>query len=181
MARIKLLSDEELDDATRTTVQAMEKSGADTSTMRGLANCPEFFKSYFQFYGPARQGHSLSEALIEMVRLRIARHNDCFTWLNARLLQSAEELTEEKITRLDLDKSLKGFSNAEQLALEYADRMATGHHNMSDDFFDRLKQHYTDEQVLELGMMIGQFIGFGRVLMVLDLESKFCAVEGANL
>ena len=39
MARIKLLSDEELDDATRTTVQAMEKSGADTSTMRGLANC----------------------------------------------------------------------------------------------------------------------------------------------
>ncbi|MBC8270571.1 MAG: hypothetical protein H8E49_00820 [Gammaproteobacteria bacterium] len=51
---------------------------------------------------------------------------------------------------------------------------------MSDDFFDRLKQHYTDEQVLELGMMIGQFIGFGRVLMVLDLESKFCAVEGAN-
>ena len=59
--------------------KAMEKSGADTSTMRGLANCPEFFKSYFQFYGPARQGHSLSEALIEMVRLRIARHNDCFT------------------------------------------------------------------------------------------------------
>ena len=45
MARIKLLSDEELDDATRTTVQAMEKSGADTSTMRGLANCPEFIKS----------------------------------------------------------------------------------------------------------------------------------------
>ena len=79
MARIKLLSDEELDDATRTTVQAMEKSGADTSTMRCLANCSEFFKSYFQFYGPARQGHSLSEALIEMVRLRIARHNDCFT------------------------------------------------------------------------------------------------------
>ncbi len=58
--------------------------------------------------------------------------------------------------------------------------MATDHHNMSDDFFGRLKQHYTDEQILELGMMIGQFIGFGRVLMVLDLESKFCAVEGGN-
>jgi len=26
--------------------------------------------------------------------------------------------------------------------------------------------------------MIGQFIGFGRLLMVLDLEPKFCAVEG---
>lgn len=55
--------------------------------------------------------------------------------------------------------------------------MATDHHNMDDDFFDRLKTHFNDAQVLELGMMIGQFIGFGRLLMVLDLESKFCAIE----
>ena len=48
---------------------------------------------------------------------------------------------------------------------------------MDDEFFDRLKAVYSDEQVLELGMMIGQFIGFGRLLMVLDLESKFCPVE----
>ena len=67
------------------------------------------------------------------------------------------------------------FSEAERLALEYADRLATDHHNMDDVFFDRLKEHYSDEQILELGMMIGQFIGFGRLLMVLDLESKFCA------
>jgi alkylhydroperoxidase family enzyme len=55
--------------------------------------------------------------------------------------------------------------------------MATDHHNMNDDFFERLKKHYDDEQILELGMMIGQFIGFGRLLMVLDLESKFCPIE----
>ena len=48
---------------------------------------------------------------------------------------------------------------------------------MDDAFFERLKAEFTDEQVLELGMMIGQFIGFRRLLMVLDLESKFCPVE----
>jgi alkylhydroperoxidase family enzyme len=48
---------------------------------------------------------------------------------------------------------------------------------MDDAFFDRLKDHYSDGQVLELGMMIGQFIGFGRLLAVLDLESKFCPIE----
>jgi len=94
-----------------------------------------------------------------------------------RLLQSAGDLTEDKIARLDLDRELQGFSEQEALALEYADRLATDHHNMDDDFFDRLKEHYSDEQVLELGMMIGQFIGFGRLLAVLDLESKFCAIE----
>jgi alkylhydroperoxidase family enzyme len=63
------------------------------------------------------------------------------------------------------------------LAIEYADRLATDHHNMDDEFFDCMKAEFTDEQILELGMMIGQFIGFGRLLMVLDLESKFCPVE----
>ena len=79
MARIRLLPDEALDEATRAVVQDMEAKGLDTSTTRGLANAQDFFNSYFQFYGPARQGRSLSEELIEMVRLRIARHNDCFT------------------------------------------------------------------------------------------------------
>jgi alkylhydroperoxidase family enzyme len=78
---------------------------------------------------------------------------------------------------LDLDRSLETFSHEEQLALEYADRLATDHHNMDDAFFDRLKQYYSDEQVLELGMMIGQFIGFGRLLAVLDLEPKFCPTD----
>ena len=98
---------------------------------------------------------------------------------NARLLQDAGQLTEDKISQLDLDKSVNAFTESEQLALEYADKMATDHHNMDDVFFDRLGQHYNDEQILELGMMIGQFIGFGRLLMVLDLESKFCEVSDA--
>ncbi len=63
------------------------------------------------------------------------------------------------------------------MALEYADLMALDHHSIDDDFFARLREHFNDEQILELGMMIGQFIGFGRLLMVLDLESKFCPVE----
>jgi hypothetical protein len=79
MARIRLLSDEELDDATRAAVHAMEANGQDTSTLRGLANARALFDSYFQFYGPAREGRSVSAELIELVRLRIARHNDCFT------------------------------------------------------------------------------------------------------
>ena len=72
---------------------------------------------------------------------------------------------------------MQGFSDEELLAIEYADRLATAHHQMDDAFFDRLKAAFTDEQVLELGMMIGQFIGFGRLLMVLDLESKFCPID----
>ena len=79
MARIKLCEDHELTPATLKTAQQMEAAGADTSTLRGLANRQDMFDSYFQFYVPARKGTTIYEALIELVRLKIARHNNCFT------------------------------------------------------------------------------------------------------
>jgi hypothetical protein len=79
MARIRLLENHELDEDSRRVAEQMEAQGHDTSTLRGLAHSRELFRTYNQFYLPARNGYSLSDALIEMVRLRIARHNDCFT------------------------------------------------------------------------------------------------------
>ncbi len=49
---------------------------------------------------------------------------------------------------------------------------------MDDAFFERLHEQFSDAQIVELGMMIGQFIGFGRLLAVLDLEPKFCPTDG---
>jgi hypothetical protein len=79
MARVKLREDEELAPHIRAYVQAQEAKGIDTSNLRGFAHCQEMFDSYFQFYGPAREGRSVEPELIELVRLKIARHNDCFT------------------------------------------------------------------------------------------------------
>ena len=57
----------------------LDERGVDTSNLRGFAHCQELFDSYFQFYLPAREGRSVEPELIELVRLKIARHNDCFT------------------------------------------------------------------------------------------------------
>ncbi len=79
MARISLKQDDELAPHALQAVQAIEAGGGDSSTMRGLAHSQALFDSYFQFYMPARSGTSVAEELIELVRLKIARHNDCFT------------------------------------------------------------------------------------------------------
>ena len=54
--------------------------------------------------------------------------------------------------------------------------MAVDHHSIDDAFFGRLHGEFTDPEIVELGMLIGQFIGVGRLLMVLDLEPKTCAI-----
>jgi alkylhydroperoxidase family enzyme len=85
-------------------------------------------------------------------------------------------LTEEKISELDGQGA--SFSPREALAVEFAERLATDHHNIDDDFFDRLREQFSEPEILELGMMAGQYIGFGRLLMVLDLTPKYCPADG---
>ena len=79
MARIRLQDDDELKPEIKDLVHTLDEKGVDTSNLRGFAHCQELFDSYFQFYTPARKGRVVEEELIELVRLKVARHNDCFT------------------------------------------------------------------------------------------------------
>jgi alkylhydroperoxidase family enzyme len=85
-------------------------------------------------------------------------------------------LTEEKISELDTGGDT--FSAREALAVEFAERLATRHQDIDDAFFDSLRTEFSEPEILELGMMAGQYIGFGRLLMVLDLTPKFCPTDG---
>ncbi len=79
MARIKLKEDHELEPHIRDAVKTLDEKGVDTSNLRGFAHRQDMFDAYFKFYGPAREGKTVPAELIELVRLKVARHNNCFT------------------------------------------------------------------------------------------------------
>jgi alkylhydroperoxidase family enzyme len=83
-------------------------------------------------------------------------------------------LTEEKIAALETHQESDVFTPQEKIALRFAERMALSHHEIDDDLFRALRVLFTDAQIVELGMMIGQYIGFGRLVSVLDLERSAC-------
>ena len=85
-------------------------------------------------------------------------------------------LTEEKISRLENFRADPVFDERERMALEFAETMATNHTAIDDDFFRRLRAHFSDAEIVEIGMAAGQYIGFGRLLMVLDLERPVCDI-----
>ena len=62
------------------------------------------------------------------------------------------------------------FSSREKLALRFAERMALNHQSIDDSFFHDLRQEFSPAEIIELGMMTGLFIGYGRLLAILDLE-----------
>ena len=79
MSRIRLFEDEELSPAAREQARAAEAAGRDASVLRAVAHRQDMFERYFAFYYPAHQGGVVEPALKELVRLKIARLNDCFT------------------------------------------------------------------------------------------------------
>ena len=85
-------------------------------------------------------------------------------------------LTEEKISSLAEYMTDPSFTERERIALEFAEKLALDHHSLDDEFFRRLRASFSDAEVVELGMAIGQYIGFGRLLMVLDLERTVCEI-----
>lgn len=62
------------------------------------------------------------------------------------------------------------FSSREKLALRFAERMALHHQSIDDTFFGELRKEFSPAEIIELGMLTGLFIGYGRLLAVLDLE-----------
>lgn len=52
------------------------------------------------------------------------------------------------------------FTPAEKIALRYADLMATDPEAIDAAFYDELRKHYSDEEIVELGAYIGFNIGY---------------------
>ncbi|MGI9625116.1 MAG: carboxymuconolactone decarboxylase family protein [Acidimicrobiales bacterium] len=68
-------------------------------------------------------------------------------------------------------KEIGAFSEAEKLAAETAERFNWDHEAMlgDEDYWARMKEHFTDQQILELLTLIGFCVGIGRTLAVLEI------------
>ena len=71
----------------------------------------------------------------------------------------------------------QSFTIREKLAIEYAECFALDHKAINDEFFIRLKEHFTEEEILELTVTIGFCIGMGRALTVLDVAQDLSLIH----
>ena len=138
---------------------------------RAFAAHPGILERYLAFYYPfhaSEPGSLLESRIKELVRLRIATLNGCKTCKAARLAPR------------DVSEQEAEFSARERAALRAAEQMALDHHAFDDTAMRTLRQHFSQAETLELLKMIGQYIGFGRMLAMLQLEETHCPIEPAG-
>ena len=74
---------------------------------------------------------------------------------------------------IDNYASSDNFTEAEKLALQYSELMAEDPDKIDDAFYDQLKQHYSTEEIVELGAFIGFNVGYHTFFGTLDFYPMF--------
>ena len=60
--------------------------------------------------------------------------------------------------------------------MRYAERMATNFRAIDAAFLAELRAHFSDAEIAELGFMIGQYISFGRMLVITGPDKGACEI-----
>lgn len=134
------------------------------------AQSPQIAEKFVELGQRMRDVHQLPARLLELVRLRVAFHNQCRSCMSVRYSYGVEDgLTEDLVCSLERPQEADDISDSERAAIAYADLMATNHLEVSDQTFADLREHFSDAEIMELCFNVAYYVGFGRMAMSLDM------------
>jgi alkylhydroperoxidase family enzyme len=108
----------------------------------------------------------------EAARWTIALVNDCVVCQDTRARDGEAAGVDEGFYAEVADwRSSGALSERERLAAEFAQRFALDHQAMDDELWARLRAAYADDELADLTMCCGMFLGLGRVLAVVGVKA----------
>jgi alkylhydroperoxidase family enzyme len=108
----------------------------------------------------------------EAARWTIALINDCAVCQDTRAAKADEgRVTEGFYAEVANWRDSSELDERERLAAEFAERFALDHQAMGDDFWERLRAAYADDEIVDLTICCGTFLGLGRMLAVMGVHA----------
>lgn len=147
----------------------------DTSFIEVMGNAPEATAWYFHdFYEKLFRSGRLDAKLVELVRLRLANVHGCaFCNRSDRIAALASGLSEAEVDAI-ADYETGPFNERQKSALALADVMVLTNLKgaVTRELYARLKKHFNDAELVELGMIMAVLIGFAKFIFAFDLVEK---------
>jgi uncharacterized peroxidase-related enzyme len=170
MARISLI---EAESATPEVKEIYEKAlrGKPGNAQKALAHRPDMLKNFLPHY--ASVGKSLDRKLYEMIYLRVSFINGCHYCQQHHVASSKRVgLTVEDWKALK-DGNYVRFTEKEQTALAYVEKLTRAPHDIADADVERLKKHFSDAEIVDLHLLVGLANLTNRFTDPLGLELEF--------
>ena len=110
---------------------------------------------------------TLDHKLIELVKIRVSQINGCAYCIDIHTKDAmgfSED--EQRIYALSAWSGTPFFTNQERAALEWAEvNTLISTHKVTDELYDHMKTLFTDEQLVDLTMVITQINAWNRIAL----------------
>ena len=178
MSRLQKIEPEDWPAEMQQAIQPENLTDLEVGLMRFFAHRPELAEGLMQLGGALKTKRTLPNRLIELVRLRVAFFNQCRSCMAIRYTDALNDgLTEDLVCSLEKPAEAPDLTPAEKAAVRYGELFATNHLAIDDAVYDELREHFTEAQIVEQGMQVAFFVGFGRLAatwhMVEELPEAF--------
>jgi uncharacterized peroxidase-related enzyme len=170
MSRIALI---EPDQASAEVKEIYENAlkGKPGNVQKALAHRPDMLKNFLPFY--ASVGRSLDRKLYELIYIRVSMINQCHYCLQHHLASSKRAgLTPDDWAALK-QGNYSRFTEKEQAAVRYAEKLTKASHDVTDADFVTLKKYFNDPEIVDIHMLAALANLTNRVTDPLGLEVEF--------
>lgn len=182
MAAVNLVEKEEAGGIAAQVYQAVEQSyGFVPNILKAIANCPELLGTFAPFWGSVYTSPVISARHRAIAALATAQAHDCkycVSHMSASALRAG--MTGNEIAATTPSSSEGLYDEKERLIVEYATTLTRDTDGVTDEMLERMKQHFTDAELVNLTLVVGLYNLTGRFLKALrvDVEGVFTAAPG---
>jgi AhpD family alkylhydroperoxidase len=173
MPRLRYIEDREKTPQISAMIESAKKTGAPDPRVVSIMTRSEVGTAWVECWNKVLYAGLLPHKLKEMCRIRISVAHQCGYCSTVRSnVAKAEGLTEDMTDALDDYAASDKFTTREKAALHYADLFKQGEHAIDkDEVYVELKKHFSEEEIIELGMLCAQTDGVGKLVKSLNVVS----------
>ena len=178
MARISYAEKSAIHERLQNLFDDMSTYGTFGSLVGAMAHRTPIFEHVFGMLTDLRNEGVLPRRYLELALVAVSKVNSC----DYCVAHHAPFLTIEGVTPAGAENILQyenhpEFDDIDKLVVEYSIEVTSNFHRVRDNLFDRLRDHFSEEQIVELTWRIalcGAFNRFNDVLQ-LDIEEEALA------
>ena len=182
MPRLKYLDDKDLSPEALEYIRVAETAGSpDPRVLRIIFRAPAGLAWYRYWLSLSNEG-MLPPDLKELCRVKIAFDHACGYCSTVRSSAAKEDgVSERKIQEVWGFENSSVFSEREKIALRFADHLK---HDISkadnDRFYSQLREHFSEDELVELGLWCAENVGAGSFVRTLNIISwmEACDLNG---
>ena len=173
MERLRKLDPSEWDASLRAAIKPEERTPLENGLMRFFAHRPELALGMGGFSGALKKHRRVPERLMELMRLRIAFHNQCRSCMAIRYRDAVSDgLSEELVCSLEKPYEAAELTPAEKATIRFGDLLASNHLALDDAVYAELHRHFDEGEIVEIGMYAAFCVGFGRWAATLHMVEE---------